>query len=114
MPGASDIAIGNQKNSWQLYLANVTFPTLTTNASAVTSVTLNGTLPLDMVSWNIQAGPAHLQIDNIYVSAANTLSITWGTDASGVTGAATLNVLFTVERATNGNLGVSALPGAIV
>jgi len=113
MPGASDIAYGNEKMAMVAYLPSVTFPTLAANASSDTSVTLPGVLPLDSVGWNMQAPTAHLQIDNIYVSAANTLSIRWGTDGTGVTGA-TVAVLFTVERATNANLGTSALPNAIV
>ena len=113
MPGGSDVAYGNEKNVFMIYLPSVTFPTLTTSASSSTSVTLPGVLPLDAVGWNIQNPPAHLAIDNIYVSAPNTLSILWATDLTGVTGA-TCAILFTVERATNANLGASALPNAIV
>ena len=113
MPGGSDIAYGNEKMAMVAYLPSVTFPTLGANASSTTTVTLNGVLPLDCIGWNMQNPAAHLVIDNIYVPAANTLSILWGTDGTGVTGA-TVAVLFTVERATNANLGTSALPGAIV
>jgi hypothetical protein len=114
MPGASDVAYGNEKMAMVVYLSGVTFPTLGANASSSTTVTLPGVLPLDCIGWNMQAPPAHLVIDNIYVSSANTLTILWGTDGTGVTGASNLNVLFTVERATNANLGTGSLPGAIV
>ena len=113
MPGAMDIAYGNEKQSTICYLSAVTYPTLGANASSTTTVTLQGVLALDMISWNVQSIPAHLTVDNIYVSAANTLSITWGTDATGITGA-TVPILFEVTRATNANLGSSALPAAIV
>jgi len=113
MPGASDIAYGNEKMAMVVYLPSVTFPTLAANASATSTVTLPGALPLDCIGWNMQAPAAHLVIDNIYVSSANTLTVLWGTDGTGVTGA-TVAVLLTVERATNANLGTSVLPSAIV
>ena len=113
MPGASDLAYGNEKLAMVVYLPSVTFPTLGANASATSTVTLPGALPLDCIGWNMQAPPAHLVIDNIYVSSANTLTVLWGTDSTGVTGA-TVAVLLTVERASNANLGTSALPNALV
>jgi hypothetical protein len=113
MPGSSDIAYGNEKLDMVWYLASVTFPTLAANASSTTTTALPGALPLDLIGWNMQAPPAHLVIDNIWVSAPNTLSILWGTDGTGVTGA-TVAVLGTLTRATNANLGVSVLPSAIV
>ena len=113
MPGASDIAYGNEKFDIMVYLPTVTFPTLGANTSSATSVTLPGVLPLDLISWNMQAPPLHLVIDNIYVSSANTLTILWGTDATGVA-TSTVAILFSVIRATNANLGTSALPSAIV
>lgn len=113
MPGSSDICYGNEKLDVLMYLPAVTFPTLGANASATSTTTIPGILPLDCVSWNMQGPPAHLVIDNIYVSAANTITILWGTDSTGITGA-TVALLLEVVRGTNSNLGSSALPSALV
>lgn len=113
MPGKSLMAYGNELIDSVLYLPSVTFPTLAANASSDTTVALPGVLPLDCISWNMQTPPLHLTIDNIYVSAPNTLTIRWGTDATGVS-TATVAVLFEVVRADGANLGIQALPGALV
>jgi len=113
MAGAADIAMGNEKMDMILYLPAVTFPTLAANVSGSNTVTVPGLLMLDCITWNMQAPPAHLTLDNAYVSAANTLTLLWGTDGTGVTGA-TVPLLLEVVRATNANLGSSALPSAIV
>lgn len=113
MPGGSRIQIGNEVLDQVIYNGAVTFPTLAANASSTTTLTIPGVQPLDLVSWNMQAPPAHLVIDNIYVSAPNTLTILWGTDGTGVTGA-TVAVLFSICRPENANLGASALPNALV
>jgi hypothetical protein len=113
MPSASDIAYGNEKMNMVLYLPAVTYPTLAANASATNTFTIPGILPLDCVSWNMQSPPAHLVIDNIFVSAANTITILWGTDATGIS-TGSLALLIDLVRATNANLGTSVLPAAIV
>lgn len=113
MPGGNRVQLGNELFEQVLYLTGITFPTLGANASSTTAVTVNGVLPLDVVTWNMQAPPAHLTIDNIYVSAANVLQVQWGTDAAGVTGASNLVVMMTVDRAENASLGSSALPSSV-
>jgi hypothetical protein len=113
MPGASDVAYGNEKLDAIYYLPSVTFPTLGASASASNTATLNGALPGDFISWSMQAPPAHIFLENIYVSSANTISLLWTTDASGIS-TGTVAVVFEVVRATNANLGLSALPSAIV
>jgi len=112
MPGKSMPALGNELFDNTVYLQNVTFPTLAANASSDTTVTCVGALPLDAISWNMQAPAAHLVIDNIYVSAPNVLTIRWGTDGTGVTGASNLNILLTIVRTDGGNLGAAGIPGA--
>jgi hypothetical protein len=96
-----------------LYFATVTFPTLGANASATNTLAVPGVLAGDLISWNLQSPPAHLQIDNIYVSASGVLTISWGTDATGITGA-TVAVLLSVCRYENISLGITTLPNAIV
>jgi hypothetical protein len=114
MPGKTMNAVGNELFDSTVLLQNVTFPTLAANASSDTSVTCVGVLPFDAISWNMQSPPAHLVIDNIYVSAKDTLSIRWGTDGTGVTGASNLSILLEVVRTDGGNLGASGIPGAFV
>jgi hypothetical protein len=113
MPGSSDIARGNEVLNYMFYLPSVTFPTLAANASGTSTVTLQGVLPLDLIGWNLQAPPAHLVLDNIYVSSANTLTLLWSSDSTGIS-TATVAVLGSVERATNAPLGTAGLPGAVV
>jgi len=112
MAGKSNISLGNLVLDSMLSVS-ATYPTLATNASSSTTVTVPGVLLYDMVSWNMYAPPAHLVIDNIYVSSANTLTILWGTDATGIsTGSVTL--LLGVTRVAEANLGLSQLPAALV
>ena len=113
MPSAMDIPYGNEKMSVLLYISAVTYPTLVANASATSTFTVPGALPLDCVSWNMQAPPAHLVIDNMYVSSANTVTVLWGTDGTGIS-TGSVAVIMDIVRATNANLGSSALPSAIV
>lgn len=113
MPGGTRYQQGNEILDQMLYSPTVTFPTLGANASSTTAITLNGVIPGDMIGWNMQAPPAHLVIDNVYVSAPNVLQVQWGTDGTGVTGA-TVAVLWTVCRGDNTNLGITSLPAALV
>jgi hypothetical protein len=108
-----DLPYGNEKMSVLLYLSAVTYPTLAANASATSTLTVPGVLPLDCLSWNMQSPPAHLVVDNMYVSSANTVTVLWGTDATGIS-TGTVAMVMDVVRATNANLGSSALPSAIV
>ena len=113
MPGGSTLQRGNEIFDQMVYSSAVTFPTLAANASSTTAITVNGVAVGDLVSWNMQAPPAHLTIDNVYVSAANTLQVQWGTDATGVTGA-TVAVLWSFCRGENVSLGgLASLPNGI-
>jgi len=112
MAGKSNVSLGNLSLDTMLSVS-ATYPTLSTNASNTSTVTVPGVLLYDMVSWNMYAPPAHLTVDNIYVSSANTLTILWGTDATGIsTGSVTL--LLGVTRVAEANLGLSQLPAALV
>jgi hypothetical protein len=113
MPGGSTLQRGNEIFDQMVYTPAVTFPTLATNASSTTAVTIPNASVGDLVSWNMQAPPAHLTIDNVYISAANTAQVQWGTDATGITGA-TVAVLWSFCRGENVSLnGVASLPNGI-
>jgi len=113
MPGGTRYQQGNEITDQVLYLSAVTFPTLAANASNTSTQSVPGVQVGDLIGWNLQAPPAHLVLDNAYVSANGTITFLWGTDGTGVTGA-TVNILLSVCRPENANLGLSALPAAVV
>jgi hypothetical protein len=111
MPGESVLAYGNEAIDTLTYFAgNVTYPTLAANVSGTNTLTVPGTLPGDFISCAMQTPPAHLFLDNAYVSAANTVTITWSTDGTGVTGASTLSILLNIVRADR---PYTSLPSAL-
>lgn len=113
MPGGTRSQLGNELFAQCVYITGITFPTLGANASSSNTLTIPGVLPGDIVGWNMQSPPAHLVLDNIYVSAVNTLTILWSTDATGVTGGSNLAVLFEIARPENSSLGLAALPNSV-
>lgn len=112
MPGGTRAQLGNELFAQALYLPAVTFPTLTANQSSTNTFTIPGVLPLDLLSWNLQSPPAHIVLDNAYVSAANTITLLWSTDGTGVTGA-TVPILMEITRPENASLGSAALPTTV-
>jgi hypothetical protein len=113
MPVGTRVQIGNEVFDQMLYLSAVPTPSLGASASATTTLTVNGVLPYDLVSWNLQNPPAHVVLDNIYVSAPNTLTIMWGTDGTGAS-PSTTNMILSVTRCENSAFGTSGFPSAIV
>lgn len=109
MPGKSNVALGNLGAESVIYNAAVTFPTLSANASNTNTVTIPGVRSLDMITCSMIAPPAHLFLDNAYVSANDTVTLTWSTDGTGVTGA-TVAVQFNIGRVDGANLGVAGFP----
>lgn len=109
MPGKSNVSLGNLGSESIIYQAAVTFPTLAANASSTNTVTITGVRSLDMITCSMVAPPAHLFLDNAYVSANDTVTLTWSTDGTGVTGS-TVQVQFNIARVDGANLGTSAFP----
>lgn len=112
MAGGSTPCLGNEAFENMVYQAAVTYPTLATNASGANTATVKGVLPGDLVSWNMQGPPAHLVLDNVYVSAADTLSFVWSSDSTGIS-TGSVAVLFSVARPANGSLGITNLPSSV-
>jgi len=112
MPGGNRAQLGNELFEQVLYLTAVPYPTMAASASATTTYTIPGVLPLDLFSMNLQNAPAHLFLENAYVSAPNTVIFGWTTDATGIS-SGTVNILITVDRAENASLGISALPSTL-
>lgn len=115
MPGSTRYQQGNEIFDILLYLPSVTFPTLGANASATNTLSVPGVQQYDLLSWNMQAPPAHLTVDNMYVSANGVITILWGTDSTGITGS-TVGVVLSVCRAENAASlpGGAALPNSIL
>jgi len=112
MPGGTRSQLGNELFAQAAYLSAVTYPTLAANASGSNTVMLKGVLAGDIVSWNMQAPRAHLVLDNAYVSAVDTITLLWSSDATGIS-TGTVGVIFEVTRPENASLGLSALPSSI-
>ena len=112
MPGGTRNQLGNELFGQMLYQASVTFPTLAANASGDNTFAVPGVLPGDMISWNLQAPPAHLILDNAYVSAAGVVTLRWSTDGTGVTGS-TVAILMEVTRPENSSAGVTSFPSSL-
>ena len=111
MPGTR-AQLGNELFGQIIYIAAVTYPTLGANGSADNTLTVPGVLIGDMISWNVQALPSHLVINNVYASASNTLTIRWGTDATGIS-TGSIGVVFEILRAENQSLGLAGLPTSL-
>ncbi len=107
MPGKSNVSLGNIGFESVAYQSAVTFPTLAANASNTNTVTITGVRANDAITCSMISPPAHLFLDNAYVSANDTITLTWSTDGTGITGA-TVAVLFNIVRVDGVNLGTSA------
>lgn len=112
MPG-SRVQIGNEIFDQMLYIAAVPTPNLGASATANTTLTVNGVLPNDLVSWNVQGPVAHVALDNIYVSSANTLTLQWSGDGTGAS-PSTCNLILSVTRCENAAFGTAGFPSSLV
>lgn len=112
MPAKFLQAAGNEIMDTVIYAPALAYPNVTAGGIASTTQTINGVLPLDCISWTVLGLPAHLALENIYVSAPNTITSTWSSDASGIS-AGTVPALLEVVRIDGGNLGTSVIPQAI-
>jgi hypothetical protein len=109
MPGGTRAQLGNELFAQAIYQVAVTYPTLGANASGTNTLPVAGVLPGDLLSWNLQAPPAHLFLENAYVSAAGVLTLSWTTDSTGIS-TGSVPIIFEVTRPENASLGLAALP----
>ena len=109
MPTGTRPAIGNEAVDCCVYSAAVTFPTIAANASGSNTFAMPGLQVGDAIGWNMQNPPAHLVLDNAYVSAPGVMTILWISDATRIS-TATVAVLWEIVRPENASLGLSALP----
>ena len=119
MPGGSTAQRGNE------LFAQAMFITVTPPASVVTltqtqgTVTVNGLLPGDIMSWNLTTVGTNynalLLIEGMYVSAPNTLIISWSTTGATIAGAGPQTLLMEATRPENIAItGVAGLPSSLV
>lgn len=113
MPGGTRAQLGNELFAQALYVPAIPYPIVAANGTTTNTATILGVLPGDIVGWNLQAPPAHLVLDNIYVSAPNTLTLLWSSDSAGITPGGTVAVLLEVARPENASLGLTALPSTV-
>lgn len=109
MPSKFIQAGGNELIDTVIYQPALAYPTLAAGAIGSTTQTILGVQPLDCISWTILGLPAHLALENIYVSAINTITSTWSSDASGIS-SGTVPALLEVVRVDGANLGTSVIP----
>jgi hypothetical protein len=109
MPTGTRAQLGNAIFDMVIYVPSVTYPTIAASLFATNTVTIPGLVVGDVVSFNVQGLPAHLALENAYVSAANTLTMTWSTDSSGIS-TGSCAILFEIIRPENETLGLSFLP----
>jgi hypothetical protein len=112
MPGKFLQAAGNELLDTVIYVPALSYPTIPAGGIVSTTQTIVGLQPLDCISWTVLGLPAHLALENIYVSALNTITSTWSSDGSGIS-SGTVQALLEVVRVDGANLGVSVIPQTI-
>lgn len=99
MPGGSAVASGNELIDQLIYITVTPSATITTAVITAQAVTVPGLVIGDLISWNMLTSTSTLlSVTNMYVSAANTLTINWSTEGATISNAAAQNFLLEVVR----------------
>ena len=119
MPGGSTAQRGNELFAQCLYLTVTPPGTVTTATQTQGAVTVNGVLIGDCLSWNLTTSGTNynalLELTSMYVSAANTITMSWGSFGATISGAGAQTILLEVTRPENTAIsGVSGLPSSII
>lgn len=113
MAGKSNICYGNEILDTLIYLPALPYPSIGSATTANNTYTVPGVQVGDLLSWNQQSYVATLTLDNMFVSAINTISVTWTSTAAISNG--TVPVLVELVRTPDVLItGISGLPSAIV
>jgi len=112
MPSKFIQAAGNEILDTVIYVPALAYPTVAASGITSTTQTIVGVMPLDCISWTVLGLPAHLALENIYVSAINTITSTWSSDTTGIA-SGTVPALLEVVRVDGANLGTSIIPQTI-
>lgn len=116
MPGSATAQRGNELFAQMLYLPLVTVPNLAANVTATQAFTVNGVQIGDLISWNQLTTVAGISVENVFVSAANTMTFLWSnTTVAAVNGTPPQPFLIEVTRSENYPVGgLAGLPSAII
>lgn len=100
MPGATQLARGNEFLDTMIYLPAIPVPNVNTQVSANQTVTVQGVLPGDYFDWSVQGtGVSGLFITNCYCATPNVLTFTWFNGTTGnLTGNAAQAIVLEVVR----------------
>jgi hypothetical protein len=112
MPGGTVSASGNEGFDGLVYVASVTYPTIAASASGTNTLAIPNVQNLDFVTANIQAPPAHIFLENIYVSAPGVVTLSWTTDATGIS-TGTIAIMFNITRGDRAPFGTSGFPTGV-
>lgn len=115
MPGGSTVQRGNAIFEQQIAITITPPATITTAVITQQTYTVPGLNVGDLISFNQTTFASTLvSIPNMYVSAANTLTISFSTEGATVSGAAAISFLLGVLRPENYSLnGLTSLPNGI-
>ena len=115
MPGPSDRAMGNVALEMTLQ-QSLTPPNVPANSTVLQTYTLNGVQVNDVIEYNQQSHVAGLLVGNMWVSAANTISVQYtNVTVAAINGTPAQNYVLTVTRANPLlTAGGYSLPTAIV
>jgi len=113
MPGGNRTQLGNAVFDQLLYIPAAPYPIVAAGGSSVSTISVPGLLIGDILSFNMIGPPAHLSLDNGYVSSNGVVTVSWYTDNTGVAAAGTVPLLLEVLRGENTSLGLSALPSSL-
>ena len=114
MPGGTTEVGGNTKLQQMLGLT-VTTPSVNANTSTTQTFALPGVLPYDLVDAQSQSHTAGLSIGSSWCAANNVITVQF-INSTGTTIGAVSNyqLIVSVTRYENANLGFSSFPQAIV
>jgi hypothetical protein len=118
MPGGSTATRGNELFSQVIYIT-VTPPASVVTATQTTqNVTVSGVQVGDIMSYNLTTAGTNynalLLLESMYVSAANTILMSWSSTGATIAGAGPQTILCEVTRPENVvDGGVTVLPSTI-
>jgi hypothetical protein len=102
MPGNSTVQRGNELFAQILYQSALAVPNLPASSTVLSTYTIAGAQIGDLISYNQLSYVSGVSADNMYVSAANTLSVYWTNNtASAINGTAAQPFIIEFTRPEN-------------
>lgn len=114
MPGGTTEVGGNTKLQQMLGLT-VTTPSVTANTSATAAFAMPGVLPYDLVDVQSQSHTTGLSIGSSWCSTAGTITVQFiNSTGSTINPVSSYQLIVSVTRYENANLGFAYFPSSIV